>query len=88
MNNRKRRSRKKETLKKEKKNNLIGFIVLFLVMTSIAIGGPFKAKAINDGNMFFMLLPLIIFAAFIILALILTIRQKLRQKLRQNKHQK
>ena len=88
MNNRKRHSIKKEKMEKEKKGKLIGSIGFVIVLTYIAMDSPFAAKAINDGDMFSIFLPLIIFAAFITLALILTIRQKLRQKLRQNKHRK
>lgn len=84
--------RKRHPIKKERKNNLIGFIVMFLVLTSIAIGSPLRAKAINDGNMFVIFLPLIVtvtlFAAFIILVIILVMRQKLRQKLRENKQRR
>jgi hypothetical protein len=68
MNKSKRHSIKKEKLEKEKlekekKGKLIGSIVFVIVLTYIAMDAPFASKAINDGDIFSMFLPLMLMVA-------------------------
>ena len=87
MNKRQRRYIKREELKnkeweKKKKDNKRSIIMIILIGIAGCIANFFIGQAISDGNMFFILSPLIlrasIVAAFVIVAIMLLIKDKLR----------
>ena len=70
MNKSKRHSMNKEKMEKEKKGRLIGSIGFVIVLTYIAIDGPFASKAINDGNTFYMFWPLMLIITIVAVLII------------------